>query len=115
MYTPLKKYGATKGGMRVGIVGIGGLGQMGIMLAKAMGNEVTAISRGRAKEKVAKEMGATNYVVSTDEASLKKAAKSLDLIINTVSADYDANLYLSMLAMNGMLVCPRSCPSNRIR
>ena len=45
MYTPLKDYGALSGGKRVGIVGLGGLGQMGLLLAKAMGNEVTVISR----------------------------------------------------------------------
>ena len=71
--------------MRVGIIGIGGLGQMGVMLAKAMGNTVTAISTSPNKEAAAREIGADNFVVSTDPESMKKAAGSLDLILNTVS------------------------------
>ena len=71
--------------MRVGIIGIGGLGQMGVRLAKAMGNTVTAISTSPNKEAAAREIGADNFVVSTDPESMKKAAGSLDLILNTVS------------------------------
>ncbi len=51
MYTPLKDFGCLGGGKRVGIVGIGGLGQMGVRIASAMGNEVTAISRGTGEER----------------------------------------------------------------
>lgn len=104
MYSPLKHWGATKGGMNIGIVGIGGLGQMGVRLAKVMGNTVTAISTSPNKEAVAKSIGASNFVVSKDEASMAKAAKSLDLILNTVSANHQAATYLSLLKQNGTLV-----------
>ena len=62
MFTPLINYGADKGGKRVGVVGIGGLGQMGVRLAKAMGNTVTAISTSPNKEAAAREIGADKWV-----------------------------------------------------
>ena len=89
MYSPLRHWDCVQGGKRVGVVGIGGLGQMGVRLAKAMGNTVTAISTSPHKEGVAREIGADNFVLSNDPASMATAAKSLDLILNTVSADHD--------------------------
>ena len=100
MFTPLVKYSADKGGLRVGVVGIGGLGQMGVMLAKAMGNTVTAISTSPSKEAAAREIGADNFVVSTDPDIMKNNAASLDLILNTVSADHDINTYLPLLVQH---------------
>merc|ERR1712115_26367 len=104
MYSPLCYWGVKEGGKRVGIIGIGGLGQMGVRLAKAMGNTVTAISTSPNKEAAAREIGADNFVISTDPASMKAAAGSLDLIVNTVSADHDLNPYLPLLAARGVLV-----------
>ena len=77
---------------------------MGVRLAKAMGNTVTAISTSPNKEAAAKEIGADNFVVSTNPESLKAAAGSLDLILNTVSADHDINTYLPLLVST-----PPSC------
>ena len=68
----------------MGIIGIGGLGQMGVRIAKAMGNTVTAISTSPNKEAAAKEIGADNFLVSTDPEMMKAGADSLDLILNTV-------------------------------
>ena len=62
MYSPLCYWDADKGGKRVGIVGIGGLGQMGVQLARAMGNTVTAISTSPSKEAAAREIGADKYL-----------------------------------------------------
>merc|ERR1711872_324920 len=104
MFSPLAYWGAKSGGMRVGIIGIGGLGQMGVRLAKAMGNTVTAISTSPNKEAAAREIGADNFVVSTDPESMAKAALSLDLILNTVSASHDLNHYLGLLDNKGVLV-----------
>ncbi len=104
MYSPLKHWGATKGGMNVGIIGIGGLGQMGVRLAKAMGNEVTAISTSPNKAEIAKEIGATNFVISKDEESMKAATGTLDLILNTVSADHECGMYIPLLRHDGTLV-----------
>ena len=77
---------------------------MGIRLAAAMGNEVTAISTSPAKEAVAKEIGAKNFVISKDETSMAAAAKSLDLILNTVSADHQVSTYLPLLDWKGVIV-----------
>jgi len=104
MYSPLAYWDAKNGGKRVGIIGIGGLGQMGVRLAKAMGNTVTAISTSPNKEQAAREIGADNFVVSTDADSMAKAAGSLDLILNTVSANHDVNTYLPLLAFKGVIV-----------
>ena len=70
---------------------------MGVQLAKAMGNTVTAISTSPNKKEAAMEIGADNFVVSTSQESMKAAAASLDLILNTVSAKFDVNLYLPLL------------------
>jgi len=104
MYSPLSHWGAIKGGMRVGIIGIGGLGQMGVRLAAAMGNEVTAISTSERKKQVAIECGATNFIISRDPESMQAAAGSLDLILNTVSAPHEVCEYVSLLDTNGTIV-----------
>lgn len=104
MYDPLKHWGATKGGLKVGIVGIGGLGQMGVRLAAAMGNEVTAISTSPSKEETARKIGASRFVVSSDADSMAAAAKSLDLVLNTVSASHEVTSYTPLLARNGTIV-----------
>ena len=70
---------------------------MGVRIAKAMGNTVTAISTSPNKEAAAKEIGADHFVVSTDPDLMKGGADSLDLILNTVSADHDINTYLPLL------------------
>merc|ERR1719357_1766110 len=104
MYSPLCYWGVKEGGKRVGIIGIGGLGQMGVRLAKAMGNTVTAISTSPGKEAAAREIGADNFVVSTNAESMKAASMSLDLILNTVSAEHQVSTYLPLLAKKGVLV-----------
>jgi len=104
MYSPLKHWGCTSGGKRVGIVGIGGLGQMGIRLAKTMGNEVTAISTSPQKEGVAREIGADHFVISSDAAAMKGAAMSLDVILNTVSAPHNLTALINLLKRDGTIV-----------
>lgn len=105
MYSPLKYWGATgKEKMTVGIIGIGGLGTMGIKLAKALGNDVMAISTSFSKEAMAKEKGATMFACSKDPESMKANAGKCDLILNTVSADHDINTYLPLLAKGGSTI-----------
>jgi len=77
---------------------------MGVRLAKAMGNTVTAISTSPNKEAAAREIGADNFVVSSSPESMAAAAGSVDLILNTVAANHDLNTYLPLLAGNGVLV-----------
>lgn len=104
MYSPLVYWKANRGGLKVGIAGLGGLGQMGLMIAKAMGNTVTAISTSASKEAPARQCGADNFVLSTNHGSMTSASHTLDLILNTVSASHDLNPYLDLLANKGVLV-----------
>jgi len=97
MYSPLSFWGANNGGKTVGIVGIGGLGTMGIKLAKALGNKVVAISTSDKKETLAREKGADEFVVSKDPESIKKHAMSCDIILNTVAVPHDINVYMPLL------------------
>lgn len=104
LYDPLRHWGFTKcTGKTVGIIGIGGLGTMGIKLAKAMGHKVVAISSSSKKADLAKEKGADVFVAMSDEESVKAAANTCDLILNTVSAEHDLNVYLPLVAKNGVL------------
>ena len=104
MFTPLKEHGAEKGGLHVGIMGFGGLGQMGVMMAKAMGNKVTVISTSDKKEALAKKMGADHFVISKQPESMKTAKNSLDILLDTVGADHDIMTYFELMKKKGTLV-----------
>jgi alcohol dehydrogenase (NADP+) len=88
----------------VGIVGIGGLGTMGIKIAKALGHQVVAISTSEKKKEMALQKGANSFVVSTDPESIKALTHKCDIILNTVSVPHDLNVYLQLLNYNGILV-----------
>lgn len=105
MYDPLVHWGGlTKKNMTIGIIGIGGLGSMGIKLAKAMGHTVMAISSTSKKEKLCFDKGADLFCASTDPESIKANANKCDLILNTISANHDLNLYLPLLRRDGVIV-----------
>lgn len=89
---------------RVGVVGLGGLGHMGIKLAKALGAEVVLLTTSASKAADAKRLGASDIIVSNDEAGMKKAAGSLDVILDTVSAKHDLNPEINLLKRDGTLV-----------
>jgi uncharacterized zinc-type alcohol dehydrogenase-like protein len=101
-YSPLKEF-KVKPGDKVGIVGLGGLGHMGVKLAAAMGAEVTVFSTSSGKQADAKRLGATGFILSTDAAAMKAAANSFSLIIDTVSAPHDLNTYVNALRRDGTL------------
>lgn len=106
VYSPLINNGAGPG-KKVGIVGLGGLGHFGVLFAKALGCErVVAISRRRNKEKDARDMGADEYIAtSEDEKWERKHSRSLDLIISTVSSpDMPLSGYLRLLRTNGEFI-----------
>ncbi|HVW93071.1 MAG TPA: NAD(P)-dependent alcohol dehydrogenase [Devosia sp.] len=102
-YSPLKRFGAGPG-KRVGVVGLGGLGHVAVKIAHAMGAHVTMITTSPSKGQDAAELGADAVIVSTDAAQMKAAVQTLDLIIDTVSAAHDMDLYLSLLRLEGALV-----------
>ena len=91
-------------GSKVAIVGLGGLGHMGIKLAKALGAEVTLLTRSPGKEADARQLGADHVVLSTDATQMKTVRNRFDLIIDTVPYQHDLNPYLPTLTLNGTLV-----------
>jgi len=102
-YSPLKRFGV-KAGQKVGVVGLGGLGHMGVKIAAAMGAEVTVFSTSPSKEQDAKNLGASNFVVTKDPKNMKPLAGKYDLILDTVSAPHDLNAFLNLLRLNGVMV-----------
>jgi D-arabinose 1-dehydrogenase-like Zn-dependent alcohol dehydrogenase len=94
-YSPLAKY--AKKGDKVGIIGVGGLGHMGIQYAAAMGCETWAISTSNAKEAEAKTFGATHFLVSTDPEQMAAQKNTFDFILCTASANFKVNDYLKLL------------------
>lgn len=102
-YSPLRQWKVGKGD-KVGVVGLGGLGHMAVKLAASMGAEVTVLSTSPSKEKDAKDLGAHNFVVTKDAESLATVNNYFDLIINTVSAPTDLNVYLNLLRLDGTMV-----------
>jgi len=103
-YSPLRHWKVGKGD-KVGVVGLGGLGHMGVKLAASMGAEVTMLSHSPSKEKDAKKLGAHKFILTSDKEQLKSVTNYFDFILDTVSADHDYNLYLGMLKTDGVMVC----------
>ncbi|PZP32378.1 MAG: hydroxyacid dehydrogenase [Roseateles depolymerans] len=102
-YSPLRHWKVGFGSC-VAIVGLGGLGHMGLKLAKAMGAEVTLFSRSPGKEADARRLGADRVVISTDAAQMAAVAGHFDLIIDTVPTLHDVNPYVPTLATGGTIV-----------
>ena len=103
LYSPIKHWN-TGPGKKVAVMGLGGLGHMGVKFAAALGSDVTVFSHSPGKEADAKAMGAHHFVSTKEEGFNKKYLKHFDLILNTVSAELDINLYLEMLNVDGTLV-----------
>ncbi len=103
LYSPLKNWGAGKG-KKVGVMGLGGLGHMGVKFAAALGAEVTVFSHSANKEGDAKAMGAHHFIVTKDENWKATAPKDFDLILNTISAEINIEDYLQLLTLDGTLV-----------
>lgn len=91
-------------GSQVAVVGLGGLGHMALKLAKALGAEVTLLTRSPNKELDARRLGANHVVLSTDASQMASVAGRFDLIVDTVPYEHDVNPYLPTLALNGTLV-----------
>ena len=102
-WSPLRHWQAGPG-KKVGIVGIGGLGHMGIKLAHALGAHVVAFTTSEAKREAALALGADEVVVSSDPQQMQAHARSLDLILDTVAASHDLDAYLALLQRDGTLV-----------
>jgi uncharacterized zinc-type alcohol dehydrogenase-like protein len=101
-YSPLRHWGV-KEGMKVGVVGLGGLGHMGVKFARAFGAHVVVFTRSESKFEDAKRLGAHEVVNSRDADQMAAHMGTFDFILDTVSADHDINPYLQLLGMDGNL------------
>ena len=90
-------------GQKVGIVGLGGLGHMGVKFAHAFGAHVVLFTTSPNKAADALRLGADEVVISKDPAEMEKHAGSFDFILDTVSADHDLNAYLQLLKLDGTM------------
>jgi alcohol dehydrogenase (NADP+) len=103
MYSPLMHWKAGPG-KRVGIVGLGGLGHMGVKIAHALNANVSVLSHSQKKRDEAKKMGADKFYNTSETDNLKNLEGYFDLIINTLSVEIDWNRYLNLLALDGTMV-----------
>ena len=103
LYSPLRHWQAGPG-MKVGIIGLGGLGHMGVKFSAALGAETTVFSHSPHKKDDALAMGADHFVSTADHSVFAGMKPEFDLILNTVSAEIDHNPYLELLKLDGTLV-----------
>ena len=90
-------------GQKVGVVGLGGLGHMGVKFAHALGAKVVLFTTSQSKVEDGRRLGADEVVVSTDRAQMKPHLASFDFILDCVSADHDVNAYLRLLRRDGVM------------
>ena len=109
-YSPLRKWGAAKG-KKVGIVGLGGLGHMGVKFAHAFGAHTVLFTTSESKIADGKKLGADEVIISRNADAMAKHAGSFDLIVDTVSADHDVNAYLALLRLDATLVMVGAPPA----
>ncbi len=102
-YSPLRRWNAGPG-KKVGVVGIGGLGHMGLKIAHAMGAHVVAFTTSAGKRQDALDLGANEVVISTDKEQMRAHANSFDLILDTVAASHSLDAFTGLLKRDGTLV-----------
>jgi uncharacterized zinc-type alcohol dehydrogenase-like protein len=103
LYSPLRHWGAGPG-KKVGVVGLGGLGHMGVKLAHAMGATVVLFTTSPGKVADGKKLGADEVVISKDDEQMAKHAESFDFIVDTVAATHDIAPFLALIKRDGTLV-----------
>lgn len=101
-YSPIRRWGDIKG-KKVGVVGLGGLGHMGVKFAHAFGAHVAVFTTSPGKKEDAQRLGADEVIISRNENEMKKHAGSFDFILDTVSAGHDINAYVNLLGPGGNL------------
>jgi len=102
-YSPLKHWGAGPG-KKVGIVGLGGLGHMGLKFAHSLGAHTVLFTTSKSKVEDGKRLGADEVILSNNEAEMKKHAGSFDMILDAVSAPHDLNALLTLLKLDGTMM-----------
>lgn len=109
-YSPLRHWKVGKG-HKLAVLGLGGLGHMGVKFGVALGAEVTVLSTSPEKEADARKLGAHHFVVTKDREQMKAVRGKFDFILDTVSADHDYGIYLSLLKVDGVHICVGAPPS----
>src|SRR5467141_226925 len=112
-YSPMHHWGVTKG-KKVGVVGLGGLGHMGVKFAHALGAHVVVFTTSPNKKEDAVRLGADEVVISRNVDEMQKHAGSFDFILDAVSADHDINAYINLLGRDGNLTMV-GAPSEPLR
>ncbi len=102
-YSPLRRFGVGCG-TRVGVIGLGGLGHVGVKIARALGAHVSVISHSPDKREGALALGADQFVCTRDAAAFEQHAGAFDVLLDTVSAVHDYNAYLRLLRCGGTMV-----------
>ena len=103
-YSPLKHWKVGKG-HKLAVVGLGGLGHMAVKFGVAFGAEVTVLSTSPNKEADARRLGAHHFLVTSDPQQVEAAKLSFDFTIDTIAAEHDYNMYMSMLKTDGVHIC----------
>jgi len=101
-FSPMRRWGSLAG-KKVGVVGLGGLGHMGVKFARAFGAHTVVFTTSPKKKDDALRLGANEVIISTDAEQMKQHAGSFDFILDTIAADHDINAYLHMLGLDGNL------------
>jgi uncharacterized zinc-type alcohol dehydrogenase-like protein len=109
-YSPMRRFGIGEG-KKVGVVGLGGLGHMGVKFARAFGARVVVFTTSPDKREDALRLGAHDVVVSRNADEMAKHAGTFDFILDTVSADHDVNAYLNLLGVGGDLTLVGAPPT----
>ncbi|XP_077246660.1 putative cinnamyl alcohol dehydrogenase 6 [Tasmannia lanceolata] len=105
VFSPMKQHNMLQPGKKLGVVGLGGLGHVAVKLAKAFGCHVSVISTSPSKEKEARDrFGVDDFIVSTDPKQMQERARSLDYILDTVSAMHSLGPILDLLKVSGTMV-----------
>jgi len=102
-YSPLRHWKVGKG-HRLGVIGLGGLGHMAVKLGAAMGADVTLLSHSRAKESDAKRLGASDFLLTSDDKAMADAAGRFHFLLDTVSAPHELARYLELLRRDETMV-----------
>ena len=102
-YSPLR-YVKVSPGMKVGVIGLGGLGHMGLKFAVSFGADVSLITTSKSKEADARRLGAKEVILSTDKAMMKSYDSQFDVLLNTLSANHSYSTYLRLLGLNGVMI-----------
>ena len=109
-YSPMRHWGVAKG-KKVGVVGLGGLGHMGVKFGRAFGAHVVVFTTSVNKKEDALRLGADEVVVSRNANEMQPHAGSFDFILDTVSADHDVNAYLNLLRLDGTMTMVGAPPN----